>query len=65
MTDTPTPGANRWFALAALLSANFLIILDLFIVNVSLPSLQTRLGASSRRCIWSSSRTTPRWPCCW
>ncbi|MBO9330840.1 MFS transporter [Achromobacter xylosoxidans] len=46
MTDTPTPGANRWFALAALLSANFLIILDLFIVNVSLPSLQTRLGAS-------------------
>ncbi|MBR8656817.1 MFS transporter [Achromobacter sp. Marseille-Q0513] len=46
MTDTPHAGASRWFALAALLSANFLIILDLFIVNVSLPRLQTGLGAS-------------------
>ncbi|MGE8687524.1 MAG: MFS transporter [Achromobacter sp.] len=46
MTDTSSSGPGRWFALAALLSANFLIILDLFIVNVSLPSLQTRLGAS-------------------
>jgi MFS family permease len=46
MTDTPSSGKGRWFALAALLSANFLIILDLFIVNVSLPRLQTALGAS-------------------
>lgn len=46
MTDSPSAGAGRWFALAALLSANFLIILDLFIVNVSLPNMQTGLGAS-------------------
>ncbi|MDX3881246.1 MAG: MFS transporter [Achromobacter sp.] len=46
MTDTSSAGSGRWFALAALLSANFLIILDLFIVNVALPSLQTGLDAS-------------------
>lgn len=46
MTETSTSRAGRWFALAALLSANFLIILDIFIVNVSLPQLQIGLGAS-------------------
>jgi MFS family permease len=51
-----TPGARgqpgsadekrRWLALAALLTGNFVTILDLFIVNVAIPSIQTHLRAS-------------------
>lgn len=38
---------NRpWRALAVLLTGNFVTILDLFIVNVALPSIQSGLSAS-------------------
>lgn len=34
-----------WLPLAALLSGTFLVVLDFFIVNVALPSIQGDLGA--------------------
>lgn len=39
-----SPG--RWLALAILLTGNFVTILDLFIVNVAIPSIQRGLGAT-------------------
>ena len=44
MTDTeiPTPDPKRWLALAVILSAAFMDLLDVTIVNVAIPSIQTR-----------------------
>ena len=39
-------GATLWRALAVLLTGNFVTILDLFIVNVALPSIQQGLSAT-------------------
>ncbi|VGO09987.1 Transmembrane efflux protein [plant metagenome] len=39
-------GDRRWLALAVLLTGNFVTILDLFIVNVAIPSLRADLAAS-------------------
>ncbi|MFU0418208.1 MFS transporter, partial [Acinetobacter baumannii] len=41
-----TSSARRWPALAALLTGNFVTILDLFIVNVAIPDIRTGLHAS-------------------
>lgn len=41
----PSP-RRRWLALAILLTGNFVTILDLFIVNVAIPSIQGNLAAS-------------------
>ncbi|MGZ9895014.1 MFS transporter [Bordetella bronchiseptica] len=50
MTDAmPSPNVERrhpWRALAVLLTGNFVTILDLFIVNVALPSIQQGLSAT-------------------
>ncbi len=43
----------RWRALAVLLSGPFLGILDLFIVNVSLPTIRESLGASFAQVEWT------------
>ena len=40
----PHPG--RWAALAVLLIANFMNLIDVTIVNVALPSIEANLGAS-------------------
>lgn len=40
-----TPSARRW-ALALLLSGSFMTVLDVFIVNVAIPSIRRDLGAS-------------------
>ena len=40
---TVTPDAKRWWALALLCSAFFMVILDVSIVNVALPSIQRNL----------------------
>ncbi|HLG75413.1 MAG TPA: MFS transporter [Ktedonobacteraceae bacterium] len=37
---------RRWLALAVLLAAQFMYILDIFIVNIALPSIQATLHAS-------------------
>lgn len=39
-------GERRWLSLAVLLTGNFVTILDLFIVNVAIPSVRRELGAS-------------------
>src|SRR5204862_2234452 len=41
-----TPDPRRWRALAVLLSSAFLGVLDFFIVNVSIPSIQKGLHAT-------------------
>ena len=40
------PSGRRWLSLAVLLTGNFVTILDLFIVNVALASIERGLGAS-------------------
>ena len=42
--DAPDPG--RWKSLAVILAAAFLVALDFFVVNVSIPSIRTNLHAS-------------------
>ena len=46
LSAAPTSPARRWPALAALLTGNFVTILDLFIVNVAIPDIRTGLHAS-------------------
>ena len=39
--------ARRWWALASIASAQFLAVVDAFIVNVALPSIRADLNASA------------------
>jgi EmrB/QacA subfamily drug resistance transporter len=43
---------RRWLAMAVLLIAGFMNLIDITIVNVALPSLQKGLGASSSQIEW-------------
>lgn len=43
---------RRWRALGAAVTALFLTLLDLSIVNVALPSIRTGLGASTSQAQW-------------
>ncbi|SFC98472.1 Major Facilitator Superfamily protein [Nocardioides terrae] len=58
MTTLQTPSrsteasATRWLPLAVLLSGTFLVVLDFFIVNVALPSIQGDLGAGDSALEW-------------
>jgi EmrB/QacA subfamily drug resistance transporter len=57
---TETKGRNlmiesnrrKWFALALLLGVQFMVVLDIAIVNVALPSIQTDLGFSQENLQW-------------
>src|ERR1700722_9224705 len=40
------PDPRRWLVLAVIVSASFLGVLDFFIVNVAIPSIQSNLQAS-------------------
>lgn len=46
------PPQRRLAAMAVLLAVNFMILLDVSIVNVALPDLQSRLGANDRQLEW-------------
>jgi predicted MFS family arabinose efflux permease len=46
------PRHNPWVALAVLMAGTFMIVLDFFIVNVALPSMQAHLHASSSALEW-------------
>lgn len=46
------PYERRWAALATLLLAGFMNLIDVTIVNVALPRLQSNLGASSTEIQW-------------
>jgi EmrB/QacA subfamily drug resistance transporter len=49
MTETPR---RKWLALALLLGVQFMVVLDIAIVNVALPSIQTDLGFSQANLQW-------------
>jgi EmrB/QacA subfamily drug resistance transporter len=44
--------ASRWAPLSIVLSGTFMVVLDFFIVNVALPSMQANLHASSGAVEW-------------
>ena len=52
MEPTRNTGARRWFGLALLCSAFFMVILDVAIVNVALPSIQADLKFSQHNLQW-------------
>src|SRR5215212_8898798 len=43
---------HKWLALALLATVQFMVILDIAIVNVALPSIQTDLGFSQENLQW-------------
>ena len=43
---------RRWFALALLCTVQFMVVLDVAIVNVALPSIQVDLGFSQENLQW-------------
>jgi EmrB/QacA subfamily drug resistance transporter len=43
---------TKWFALALLCAVQFMVVLDVTIVNVALPSIQTDLGFSQENLQW-------------
>ncbi len=43
---------TRWFALALLCAVQFMVVLDVAIVNVALPAIQTDLGFSQENLQW-------------
>src|SRR2546428_10728508 len=43
---------RKWFALALLLGVQFMVVLDIAIVNVALPSIQIDLGFSQENLQW-------------
>ena len=43
---------RKWFALGLLLGVQFMVVLDIAIVNVALPSIQTDLGFSRESLQW-------------
>jgi EmrB/QacA subfamily drug resistance transporter len=46
------PISQQWGALAVLMAGTFMIVLDFFIVNVALPSMQSELHASTSSIEW-------------
>jgi hypothetical protein len=44
VTLTTTSSSRRWSALALIVTAQFMVILDVAIVNVALPSIKSDLG---------------------
>ncbi len=43
---------RKWFALALLCAVQFMVVLDIAIVNVALPSIQDDLGFSQENLQW-------------
>jgi EmrB/QacA subfamily drug resistance transporter len=52
MKPITNTGARRWFGLALLCTAFFMVILDVAIVNVALPSIQADLAFSQQNLQW-------------
>src|SRR5262244_749697 len=49
---TSLKNQNRWFALVLLVAAQFMVVLDVAIVNVALPSIKTDLHFSQESLQW-------------
>jgi EmrB/QacA subfamily drug resistance transporter len=52
LASEPTADRRRWAALAVLLLIQFMIILDVSVVNIALPSIQEDLGFSRAGLTW-------------
>src|SRR5215210_4566333 len=54
VTEAPVESTDRrrWWALAVIVAAQFMVVLDVAIVNVALPSIQTDLGFSPEGLQW-------------
>jgi EmrB/QacA subfamily drug resistance transporter len=52
LLDRSTDSTRRWSALALIVTAQFMVVLDVAIVNVALPSIKTDLGFSSESLQW-------------
>ena len=50
--DTGRNEQERWIALAVIVAAQFMVVLDVAIVNVALPSIKTDLGFSQESLQW-------------
>ncbi len=48
----PEPDTRRWFALAVIVAAQFMVVLDVAIVNVALPTIKTDLHFSQTSLQW-------------
>jgi hypothetical protein len=46
---------GRWIAMVVMLMAGFMNLIDVTIVNVAIPSLQTSLGASDAGIEWGAA----------
>src|SRR4051812_38480571 len=51
-TTESRPDRRRWFALAVIVAAQFMVVLDVAIVNVALPTIKTDLGFSQENLQW-------------
>jgi EmrB/QacA subfamily drug resistance transporter len=52
MTEQSISDRRRWFALAVLVAAQFMVVLDIAIVNVALPTIKTDLHFSQEGLQW-------------
>ena len=52
MIGRTTDSSRRWIALSLIVTAQFMVILDVAIVNVALPSIKTDLGFSQDSLQW-------------
>src|SRR5207244_13150098 len=50
--DLDTGSRRRWWALAVIVAAQFMVVLDVAIVNVALPSIKTDLNFSQESLQW-------------
>jgi EmrB/QacA subfamily drug resistance transporter len=53
-----TEDTRHWYALAVICAAQFMVVLDVSIVNVALPSIKTSLGFSEQNLQWVISAYT-------
>ncbi|KFE36299.1 MFS transporter [Thioclava atlantica] len=51
-TAESAPSVNKWAAVAVLLTANFMNLIDITIVNVAMPSMQSELAAPPNLIEW-------------
>jgi EmrB/QacA subfamily drug resistance transporter len=51
-SDQAAPDPRRWLALCILLIANFMNMMDVTIVNVALPAMREKLGATDAQIEW-------------